>query len=677
MSGLADLDLKFKYRSNEDILYRDFYKKCLEVSTRYDRAVGYFTSTSLSLLGEGLERFINNNGKIRIVANPLLEEEDYKAILRGERAKESIIEKALLRQINICQDTIKNDSLGTLACLISEGKLEIKIAFSNDNILYHEKFGIFYDDFDNKVGFSGSANETFNALVNNFEKIDVYKNTNELYRINDMIADFEKLWLNKTKKLTVVNIPNAVLLKFLSFNNDKAKKKKTVEVREYQKNAIKAFKDNQWNGIFEMATGTGKTISSLFVTREYKKEKKRMFLIILVPFTHLVDQWIENCKLFDYKRIIKCYGNKKSWINKLENNVRDFNIGISDLEVAITTYKSASSDEFNCIINRIRKNAFIIGDECHYFGVKSLQNNKFDNIEARLGLSATPDRWWDEDGTENLRSFFGNTVYEYDMNEAIKNGILTEYKYNPIICNLNKKEILEYEKFTRKIQKVSLKSKKRSEDIKRLEELNRKRSLILSKASQKIKRLEEMLNDEDIKNLKHTLVYCAPGDVDKVTKIISDIGIRIHRFDSKVNNRERTKILKKFDSGEIQVLVAIKCLDEGVDIPSTRRAYFLASTSNPREFVQRRGRILRKARGKNLAEIYDFIVIPEFAEYKTYINIIKKEMPRFSEFSKYAINEYSSRQIVNKYLEKVGMEHLMDKLPWDVYKELKEEFEDE
>ena len=496
MSGLADLDLKFKYRSNEDILYRDFYKKCLEVSTRYDRAVGYFTSTSLSLLGEGLERFINNNGKIRIVANPLLEEEDYKAILRGERAKESIIEKALLRQINICQDTIKNDSLGTLACLISEGKLEIKIAFSNDNILYHEKFGIFYDDFDNKVGFSGSANETFNALVNNFEKIDVYKNTNELYRINDMIADFEKLWLNKTKKLTVVNIPNAVLLKFLSFNNDKAKKKKTVEVREYQKNAIKAFKDNQWNGIFEMATGTGKTISSLFVTREYKKEKKRMFLIILVPFTHLVDQWIENCKLFDYKRIIKCYGNKKSWINKLENNVRDFNIGISDLEVAITTYKSASSDEFNCIINRIRKNAFIIGDECHYFGVKSLQNNKFDNIEARLGLSATPDRWWDEDGTENLRSFFGNTVYEYDMNEAIKNGILTEYKYNPIICNLNKKEILEYEKFTRKIQKVSLKSKKRSEDIKRLEELNRKRSLILSKASQKIKRLEEMLNDE-------------------------------------------------------------------------------------------------------------------------------------------------------------------------------------
>ena len=146
-----------------------------------------------------------------------------------------------------------------------------------------------------------------------------------------MIDDFENLWSNKTEKLTVINIPNAVLLNMLRFNK-KSNNKKEVKPRSYQLEAIKAFKDNQWNGIFEMATGTGKTITSLLITKEYKKEKKRMFLIILVPFTHLVDQWIDNCKLLGYKRVIKCYGSKTSWMTKLETKVRDFNIGISDLE---------------------------------------------------------------------------------------------------------------------------------------------------------------------------------------------------------------------------------------------------------------------------------------------------------------------------------------------------------
>lgn len=173
------------------------------------------------------------------------------------------------------------------------------------------------------------------------------------------------------------------------------------------------------------------------------------------------------------------------------------------------------------------------------------------------------------------------------------------------------------------------------------------------------------------------MIYCAPGDIDKITKIVADLDIRIYRFDSRVDNSERGKILKRFNEGDIQVLVAIKCLDEGVDIPATRKAFFLASTSNPREFVQRRGRILRKSKGKNLAVIYDFIVIPSQAEEKTYITIAKKEMPRFAEFSKYAINQHNSRMIMRKYLEIVDLEHLMDKLPWEVYRELKEEFENE
>lgn len=677
MISLKDLDLKFKYRLNKDKLNIDFYEKCLNVSSKYDRAVGYFTSSSLLALGQGLKNFTKNNGKIRIVANPLLSEEDYNAILRGEKAKENIIEKALLRELSFCEDkSLKNNEFSTLSYLISEGILEIKIAFSKDNSLYHEKFGIFYDAYGNKVSFSGSANETLNGLTSNFEKIDVYFGENELFRINDMVDDFENLWNNTTENLTIIDVPNIILSKIVNLNKN-SNYKKEVKPREYQLEAIKSFKDNQWKGIFEMATGTGKTITSLLITKEYKKEKSRMFLIILVPFTHLVEQWISNCRLLGYKQILKCYGNKSSWIRKLENKIRDFNIGISDLEVIITTYKSASSIEFNDLISCIKNNSFIIGDECHYFGIKSLTNNKFENINARLGLSATPDRWWDETGTDNLRRYFGKTVYEYGMGKAIENEILTEYKYNPVVCDLNESEMLRYEKITRQVQKLMLKEKKTYQEKEDIEKLNRKRSLILAKAKSKINILIELLKKEDIKNLKHTLVYCAPGDIDNITKLISDLGIRVYRFDSKVKNNQRSKLLERFNQGDIQILIAMKCLDEGVDIPATKKAFFLASTSNPREFIQRRGRILRKSPNKNLAIIYDFIVIPSQAKESIYTTIIKKEMPRFAEFSKYAINKYDSRMIIKQYLEIVNLEYLMDKLPWEVYRELQEEFGNE
>lgn len=388
-----------------------------------------------------------------------------------------------------------------------------------------------------------------------------------------------------------------------------------------------------------------------------------------------MEQWEENCEIFGYKNVLKCFDSKKSWVIKLENRVRDFNIGISTVEVVISTYKTASSPEFNDIISTIRGKSFIIGDECHYFGIKSLRNNKFDNIRARLGLSATPDRWWDEGGTSYLREFFGDTVYEYSLEEAIKLGVLTEYSYTPVLSGLTMYELKEYEKLTKRIiQLLSKKDKNAEEDI---EDLNRKRSLILSKAVQKVDILIDMFREKSISETSHTLIYCAPGQIDDITTRISDLGFRLHKFNSDVDLKDRGKILKAFESGQIQVLVAIKCLDEGVDVPDTKTAYFLASTSNPREFVQRRGRILRKAPSKNIAEIYDFIVLPQNASEATFTSIVSKEMPRFAEFSRYSINEYVAREEIRKYLKIYDLEHLMDKLPWEVYNEMKEKWSDD
>ncbi|KEI07166.1 hypothetical protein Z957_09580 [Clostridium sp. K25] len=674
--SLKDLKLKFKYRSNKDLLYKDFYDKCIRETKYYYRASGYFTSSSLKTIARGLEKFIQSDGKIRIIANPYLNENDIKSINLGYMAKKDVIIQSLFREIEVTIKTIENETLNILAWLVYKDILEFKIAFTKSkNDIYHEKFGVFIDEEGNKVAFSGSANETVGGIKNNFEKIDVFFNEGDKERIDDMINDFNNLWENKTNGLEVINMPEAIKSKILKYKKDKIpsiKKHRKIEPREYQIKAIRAFKDNKWKGILEMATGTGKTITSLLIAKDYFNYNGRIFLIILVPFVHLIDQWEKNCRDMELVNSLNCTGLKSKWKDKLNNKVRDFNIGISKIELIITTYRSACSEEFNYSISNIKGKAFIIADECHYFGIRGLRNHRFHNIECKLGLSATPDRWWDDEGTKILRSFFGDTVYKYDIKEAIEKEVLTEYKYIPIIVDLDQDEIKKYESLTKNLIYL-LETKKDKDDIERI---NSKRSLILLKANMKKQLLYEILAKEDMNNIAHTLIYCAPGEVESITKNISNMGIRVHRFDSKISADDRKSVLKAFAKGDIQVLVAIKCLDEGVDVPSTKVAYFLASTSNPREFIQRRGRILRKYKGKNIAELYDFIVLPSKASDKTFRTIASKELPRFAEFSRYAINNFKCREEIKNILFKYNLEHLMDKLPWEVYNEIKEKWEE-
>lgn len=671
--SLKDLDLKFKYSSAFDKIHEDFYEKCLHEANRYDRAVGYFTSDSLSLLGKDLEAFIEKDGKIRIVASPYLTEEDLQAIELGYKAKYDVITESLLRGLELNEKTIEEDSFNTLAWLIYMDKLEIKIAYTKNSSLYHEKFGIFHDEYGNKVAFSGSANETVGGLKENFEKIDVFFKDYDQERINDMVNDFENLWDDTTPGLTVIQIPDFIYEKLQSYKRDFPKqnlsKCKVIKPRPYQETAITAIRNNNWYGILEMATGTGKTITSLLISKEYVKEYGRIFLVIIVPFTHLVEQWVENCRNLGYRNITKCYGAKRTWTNKLASDVRDFNLGIMNKHVAITTYKTAASPGFNDLIARIRHHSFLISDECHYFGVEGLRNNKLTKMSAKVGLSATPQRWWDDGGTAYLESFFGPVVYKYDLKTAIRNGALTEYTYHPIRVGLDDEEKERYDVLTKRLITLYEDKKANEEEI---SAINRQRALIISKAREKKEILYEIFQQKKREEVRHTLVYCAPGEIEEITKNLADLGYRVHRFDSKVSLDERMKILDSFDKGKIQILVAIKCLDEGVDVPAIKTAYFLASTSNPREFVQRRGRILRTHEGKNIAQIYDFIVLPRYSNEQFFKTITVKELPRFAEFSQYAINSFQARQEIGKYLKPYSLEYLMDKLPWDVYHEFQQ-----
>lgn len=634
-------------------IYEDFYFPCLKKSYRYDRAAGYFTSHSLDLLAEGLDVFLSNSGKVRIVANPYLSEEDFDAIEKGYKAREDVIINSLLREIEKNGEEMSN--LNTLSLLISRNQLDIKIAYPMRNGIYHEKFGIFKDKEGNAVGFSGSANETIGGLKENFEKIDVYTNDREAFRVQDMIDDFEALWEDDTDFLKVISIPNVVKEKIHEVAATTGKNER-IKPRPYQSEAIEAVINNGWQGILEMATGTGKTYTGLLIAQEFLKRYSKIFLVIIVPYKHLIEQWIKSTEDLSFNDIMTCSSDNRNWRDELHIKVRDFNSGLTNHPVVITTYHTAATKDFNNYMSRIRKYEFLIADEVHYMGQNRMKDNKMHEFQGKIGLSATPERWFDESGSKYITQFFNGIVYYYTLEKAIATGFLTEYEYLPIVTGLSNEELDKYEDYTRRIiPLIHIKNPNRSQE-KQLQSLFIQRSRIIKKARSKKDKLLELLSNQDIEDVSHVLVYCAEGQIDEITRSLNNIGYRVHRFDHRVSNLDREKILQAFDLGDIQILVAINCLDEGVDVPATRTAYFLSSTSNPRQFVQRRGRVLRTNEGKAYAKIYDFITIPKQARNNTFQSIVAKEAPRIAEFSEYALNKHSARDQLAPYLKRPNLD---------------------
>src|SRR5699024_6187015 len=331
--------------------------------------------------------------------------------------------------------------------------------------------------------------------------------------------------------------------------------------------------------------------------------------------------------------------------------------------------------EFKNIIRYVILQTLLISDEYQYITQNGFNDFPFKNFKAKLGLSATPDRWWDEEGTLFLKNSIGEVVYTYSLDQAINNKKLTPYEYYPHVVTFNDEEKLRYNNITKKIIKISNKNSEEENDY--LKKLYIQRSNLIYKAKNKIEQFIEDIQKEDLSNIKHTLVYCAPGDIDEIVKEIYKLNLKVSKFNHDIKNKEREVLLKMFEEGKIQILVAIKCLDEGVDIPATVNAYFLSSTSNPREFVQRRGRILRKFEGKKFAKLHDYIVLPVGLPFEDFNKIAVKELPRFTEFSNSALNYSETKINMSKLLNEYNLTHLMYKDPWEVYKEMKEMYNDD
>lgn len=432
-----------------------------------------------------------------------------------------------------------------------------------------------------------------------------------------------------------------------------------LKLRDYQKEAINNWYKNRFKGILEMATGTGKTITAISamvkVIQTCNMKNYSCGMIIVVPYKALLEQWVQDLEKFNIKPIM-CYDKQSLWIEKLTNRINAFNNNILKNLFVITTNATFNRVEFQSLLNEIRSEYILCIDEMHHAATDNYLKNLPQNCNLRLGLSATLNSKHNKNNIDKLIEYFDKIVYTFDMKRAINEGFLTPYYYYPIFVELTEDERYEYFKLSKQIGKLMNVSDKNDEC---LTSLMIKRARIIASAKNKLKTLSNM--KKYVENTYFNIFYC--GDkiecedkfIYKVNRIVAnDLGLKTHTFTSEEDNNERKRILNDFKEKKLQAISAIRCLDEGIDIPSLRRAFILSSSTNPKEFIQRRGRILRKAEDKEYAEIYDFIVVSSLdvnyirglsdEELKIESKILLRELERFDEFCDLAINKIDAHK---------------------------------
>lgn len=740
----------FQYSSDSENIPLEFYESTFPIANEIDLLLGYFSSNAFKVLSESFAEFIFNGGTMRIITNHIFSFKDKENLIVNNKleSEDEIID--IFGDIEKLEKELSEEGKHFFDCLkflIKHDRLKILPVKFNHMELAHCKKMILYDGFD-YISTDGSINFTLSALMKNSESFNVNVPwEGEIFkkRINTEKHNFDKIfnkqhtdyeYLNSNQIESVINkigrskeiqdlLEDSIKIDNSKFN---IKIKKILELkkvrfekkinllksinkaprfpftqgpRKYQIEAYENWSNNNYSGIFAMATGTGKTITSLnCVVEEYNKHNE-YHVIILVPTQVLVNQWQKETMLFNFNNVITSYD--KDWDKKLNDYAFDYELGLNTNFIFISTYEVYNRSKFQNIFKEINiPDLILIADEVHNMGTKRSISNYLNSINKKIGLSATPNRKYDEEGTLEIEKYFNSYsprhTFNYSMLKAIENGFLTKYEYHPRFVKLNKSESEEYAKISTELLKYFDFETGKYRDGAEMLLIKRKR--IIHKANSKKNLLSNII--EELLTLhqdfKHCIIYVPEGIetdfsntetsiivdedrkiIDDYTGIVSRKGIKVHQFVGDTNSRDL--VLKKFETGKIKVLTAMKMLDEGVDIPATKFAIFCSSSGNPRQFIQRRGRILRKFEGKEKAVIYDMIVEPNDIDFwedypfevriklhNMEINIFKSELERVVNFLYASDNLSEIFNEKNKNFKKLV--ELSNQFEIDIYEEI-------
>lgn len=735
----ADLN----YDSNSLRKPLEFYMTCLNRSQNLDLRLGYFSSSAIQVLSTGFARFIHRGGNVRIITNHFLSKKD-KHLLKIEDSLDNYDYTYINSIVN--DDAIELETVlkkgekhffNCLRYLIDNNRLILKPVKMISGGISHYKQGIF-DDGENQVFFSGSCNFTYSGLIENGESLDIKRSWiegAEKNRVENEINKLEKIFSEEDEGhqyLSIDQIEEVIYRKGLPKDleelvTDEVKIYKSINDLEnsmgdvfkkefsefkkwirtdlklpsfpfdepfpYQIQAYKNWIENNYKGLFAMATGTGKTITALnCVLEEYKKNGFYRFIVV-VPTNPLAHQWQEEAsEKFNYKNVVNsCID--RDWDKQLKRLLSSVKVGNNTNFGFITTYaqlqRSKLKNLFHQFENEFKEMTFI-ADEAHTLGSPGGLKNLPTLFEKRIGLSATPERKYDEFGSHKLEQFFDahppRYTFYYSMKEAIENESLTDFEYHPIFVTLEHDEIAKYNEFTNRLRRYIDTKNGGYKDTKEAKQLLIQRKHVIHKAQNKLSAISEIINKVGKQDFKYAFVYVPEGyepnywkeeesriDVEDThiinhySRLLDSKGLIVHNFLGGTKNR--TRILQNFEEGMYDALLAMKCLDEGVDVPRTEYAIFCASTGNPRQFIQRRGRVLRTHDNKKFAKIFDLIVSPALDELEiiddAQVNVEKQifqnELRRVINFLALATNRYELVEgEFGKKCEEFGIDNLKE-----------------
>lgn len=684
--SLRDHTFLTSYNKADHDIAEMFYLPSMRESIQYNRISGYFGSTIYIIAWEALQEFIEHGGKMRLVCSPFVSDEDATALSEGYSARtDEILTRSINEEVESLFGTLSlNAPARLLAYMVANGIIDVKIAVPTNDAspnarrLFHDKVGLFTDALGDSVGFRGSMNETFKGLSSdgNMESIDVFPSwldSRDRDRVCDAATFFEKLWNYKVDGIKVYKFPDAsreilrsksdglrwreVLdeVKVILGGAEKWKPNHSVngkKPRPHQVNALEAWIKNGRRGIFEHATGSGKTFTAMCAINDALVRGD--VVLILVPSRDLLTQWYRelSATLTDYSiSYLRCGDGFSEW--KKGNSLQAWTSKSAEKRIVLTTMDTACSSDF---LSKVTQGAhlFIVADEVHRLGSPKRRNCFSLNTGARLGLSATPRRYGDEEGTRAIFEYFGGLIPPpFMLKDAINSGVLTKYFYTPIPIKLTQGEQEEWDAKTEEITRFIARLGGNEENRinfnahPRLKQLILDRARIVKNASGKVDLAIGVLL-KDFEAGQKWIVYC--DNINQLKAVLfkaRDAGFDAYEYYADMpGSREETLRYFSLNGG---VLVSIKCLDEGVDIPSTTHALILASSQNPREFIQRRGRILRNSPGKVYARLYDAIAVPNVEEGEDVksLSIIAGELSRAIQFGEGAVNPICVAKLKN------------------------------
>ena len=659
----------------------------LEATKSLRVMMGYFSSSSFAEIAPGLATFLRNTeAPLEMVISPFVTDRDFETLTRDEEALTRYAQTIFLADVPD-EEALTRHTLECLAWLIAQGRLLLKVAVMRE-ALFHPKVWLF-DDAVHRVALHGSTNFTMSGLSRNREQLTLsrgWKGEEAVFHIERLYQEFADLWSGGDEDCLVLPLPDAIARKVIERYKTEDmpaerilgglwRKAHGVDVPivtdapvttalkippeliyetgdfSHQGEAVKAWEASERTGILEMATGSGKTITSMICAARLQDEVGSLLVVVSAPYRPLIAQWCDEIKEFSVHPInLTDAGGLEARNREIRQSGRRLRMGHSQAEVLVVSNDTLCTEPFIQALKGIKAHKLLIADECHNLGAAAFSANPPVIFDYRLGLSATPVRQYDEEGSEALIDYFGEICFSFTLEEAI-GKCLTEYDYYVHFVELTPDEMREWSDLSDQIASQAWKLEAGTSDP-YLDNLLRQRRLVLETAEGKIEVLAGLLDSQAPRELRYTLIYATdkePVHLEEANRLLERRRVLFHQLtQEETRSSKRTKdILSAFQDGMIQVLTAKRVLDEGVNIPQIKLAYILASTTVQRQWVQRRGRLLRKcsAIGKTHAVIHDFVVLPPGTSAATVEQLdqdarrlVRSELNRVWEFARLSRN---------------------------------------